>query len=226
MSLVSNLVNVSIKGILGMLCRVEDAELAKIPARGPLIAVVNHVNFLDAPLIYTHLIPRPVTAFVKTETWKNPALGALFSLWGAIPIRRGEADLTAFKGARDALKASKIMVIAPEGTRSGNGILQKGHPGLVLLAYRTKTPLQPLGFFGGENIWKNMGKLRRTDFHLRVGSPFMVKTNGKVLSKEISEEITTEIMYQLAALLPASYRGVYSDLSRATTNYLDFAYER
>jgi 1-acyl-sn-glycerol-3-phosphate acyltransferase len=224
MSLIKNLVTGGIYRILRMICRIEDAELEKVPTQGPLIVAVNHVNFLDAPLIYTHLAPRPVTAFIKKETWKNPALGALFSLWGAIPIRRGEADLTAFEGARQALVDGKILVISPEGTRSGNGVLKKGRPGLVLLAYRTKTPLQPVIYYGAENIWQNLGKLKRTDFHIRVGKPFMLKTNGKLLSKELCEEMITEIMYQLAALLPPQFRGVYSDLSLATTNYLDFSY--
>jgi 1-acyl-sn-glycerol-3-phosphate acyltransferase len=224
MSLVQSIVTSGIYRILRMICRVDDAELVKVPARGPLIVAVNHVNFLDAPLIYTHLMPRPVTAFIKKETWKNPALGALFSLWGAIPIRRGEADLTAFEGARQALSDEKILVISPEGTRSGNGVLNKGRPGLVLLAYRTKAPLQPVVYYGAENVWQNLGKLKRTDFHIRVGKSFMLKTNGKLLSKELCEEIITEIMYQIAGLLPPQFRGVYSDLSLATTNYLDFSY--
>ena len=32
-----------------------------------------------------------------------------------------------------------------------------------------------------------------------------------------------EIMYQMAALLPPAYRGVYSDLEAATQDYLVFA---
>ena len=35
--------------------------------------------------------------------------------------------------------------------------------------------------------------------------------------------IADEMMYQLAALLPEHYRGVYGDLSRMTTHYLQFA---
>ena len=34
--------------------------------------------------------------------------------------------------------------------------------------------------------------------------------------------MTDEAMYRIAALLPESLRGIYSDLSRATTDYLDF----
>ncbi|MEA2008767.1 MAG: 1-acyl-sn-glycerol-3-phosphate acyltransferase, partial [Chloroflexota bacterium] len=58
---------------------------------------MNHINFLDAPIFYTHLCPRPLTGFVKSETWDSPYLGPLFTLWGAIPVRRGEADMNAIR---------------------------------------------------------------------------------------------------------------------------------
>ncbi len=65
------------------------ASWPAVPAQGPLMLVANHVNFLDAPVMYTHLQPRPLTAFVKAETWDNPVMGLLFNIWGGIPIRRG-----------------------------------------------------------------------------------------------------------------------------------------
>jgi len=36
------------------------------------------------------------------------------------------------------------------------------------------------------------------------------------------QEITDQIMYQVARLMPAEYRGVYADLSNAKTEYLVF----
>ena len=76
------------------------------------------LNFLDAPIFFTHLQPRVITALVKEETWNNPFLGALFSLWGGIPIKRGEIDLKAYSRSRDRFKEGNILAIAPEGTRS------------------------------------------------------------------------------------------------------------
>ena len=86
-------VNATIKGLTIMLCRVKAEQLKRVPSRGPLIIVSNHINFLEVPIIYTRLqSDSPKTGFVKVETWENPFLGPLFSLWGAIPIRRGEAQ--------------------------------------------------------------------------------------------------------------------------------------
>jgi 1-acyl-sn-glycerol-3-phosphate acyltransferase len=212
----------SIKGLARLLCRVEGSQLAQVPERGPLIIVTNHVNFLDAPLLYTQLLPRPLAGFAKAETWDNPALAILANLWGAIPLQRGEVDLSALRAALKALDEGRILGVAPEGTRSGTGHLREGHPGIVLLALRTKAPILPVISYGGELFQQNLSRLRRTEVHIEVGQPFfLVPPQGKV-TRQVRRQMTDEIMYQLAALLPPAYRGVYSDLGNATRLHLRF----
>jgi len=217
------IVTSSIKGLIRILCRVDDAQLAQVPERGPLIIIVNHVNFLEAPVLYTHLQPRPVTGFVKAENLDNPILGPLlFTLWGGIPIQRGEADMTAFRLALQALEDGQILAVAPEGTRSGHGRLQQGYPGVVFLALRSGAPVLPLAYHGGELFWSNLSRLRRTDFHIVVGQPFYLDAGGVRVTRQVRRRMTDEIMYQIAALLPLAYRGVYSDLAAATEMHLRF----
>ena len=215
-------VNWGIRGISHLICKVDSSQLSKIPKRGPLIIVLNHVNFLDAPLISVHVLPKPLTALVKIETWKSPLLGPLFTMWEAIPIRRGEADLTAFQAAQQALKEDKMVAVAPEGTRSGDGVLGKGLPGVVLLALRSGAPMLPLVYYGHENYKDDFRHLRRAPFHIAVGEPFRLKNVHGILGKDVREKITEEIMYQLAALLPEKYRGSFADISKASKNYLSF----
>jgi 1-acyl-sn-glycerol-3-phosphate acyltransferase len=222
MNLTYRLVFSAIKGLLRLLCRVDEAQLAKVPDQGPLILVANHVNFLEVPLVYTHLQPRPLTGFAKVEAWDNPFIGALFNMGGAIPLYRGEADVTAFRHALKALEAGRILALAPEGTRSYNGHLQQGHPGAVLLALRSGAPLLPLVYHGGELFWHNLARLRRTDFHIAVGQPFYLDAGGVRVTRQVRQQMIDEVMYQMAALLPPAYRGVYSDLSAATETYLRF----
>jgi len=210
MTIATRMINFAIRGVSRAICRVDDFELVKVPMQGPLILAVNHVNFLDAPLLYTHLMPRPVTGLVKKETWDNPILGALFSMWKAIPIRRGEADLGAIQKARQALAEKQILVVAPEGTRSKSGRLQRGKPGFALLAAMTKTPILPLAFYGGEVVWDNVSRLVRTDFHIRVGEVVALKDGIDIKEKEVRMTVTDEIMTLVADLLPDRYRGYYS----------------
>jgi 1-acyl-sn-glycerol-3-phosphate acyltransferase len=210
MTLVHSVVTGAIKGILHILCRIDVAEMARIPPAGPLILVANHISSLEAPIIYTHLQPRLATAFVKAETWDHPLLGPLATLWDSIPLHRGEADAEAFRRGLQALDQGRIVAVAPEGTRS-HGVLQRGLPGVVLLALRSKAPLLPLVYFGHEGFRDNLRKLRRTDFHVRVGEPFMVEPVPGRVDGNTRQAIVDEIMVRLANLLPPAYRGVYAD---------------
>jgi 1-acyl-sn-glycerol-3-phosphate acyltransferase len=220
MNLAQRAVYIPIRILGRILFRVHDEELAKIPHQGPLMIVTNHVNFADVPIFYTHLIPRSVTGFAKSENWKNPALGFLFSLGGAIPIRRGEVDRTAIVGALEVLRSGRILAIAPEGTRSGHGRLQKGRTGVAVLALDSNVPVWPVAHFGEEKFWHNFPRIRRTDFYFHVGAPFYVQVGDERITRAVRERITEEIMYRIAALLPPEYRGYYSDLSKATSRYL------
>ncbi len=223
MPIVQRALTFSIKGITRLLCQIEAEALSQVPQKGPLILVCNHINFIEVPLLYTHLLPRPITGYAKSATWDSPILGPLFSMGGAIPIRRSSADVSALKAGLRALAEGKIVGITPEGTRSGHGRLQRGHPGVVSLALHSGAPLLPLVYYGSETIHQNMRRLRRTDFNINVGLPFKLVTHGERVNGAVRRAMTDEIMYQLAQLLPPAYRGVYADLEAASTNYLQFS---
>ena len=222
MTLADQVVTTGVKAITRTLLKIHDAELAQVPAHGPLILVPNHINFLEAPVLYTHLLPRRITALAKQETWDNPALRFLFDMGEAIPLKRGEADIGALRRGLAMLQAGRILAIAPEGHRSNNGQLQQGHPGVVWMALHSGAPLLPLACFGGEKFRSNVVRLRRTDFHIVVGQPFWVDAHGTPVMGALRQRIADEIMYQLAALLPPDYRGYYANLDAATEHYLRF----
>jgi 1-acyl-sn-glycerol-3-phosphate acyltransferase len=223
MKLACQVVTSTIKGLTRLLCQVDDAQLSRVPEQGPLIIVTNHINFLEVPLVYTHLQPRPVTGFAKAENVRNPLFGPLlFGLWGGIPLRRGEADVAALRRALKALEAGQILGVAPEGTRSSHGCLQRGHPGVVWLALHSGVPLLPVAYYGGELFWRNLTRLRRTDFRIVVGQPFYLDADGVRVTRQVRRQMADEIMYQIAALLPPAYRGVYSNLKAASEMHLRF----
>jgi 1-acyl-sn-glycerol-3-phosphate acyltransferase len=223
MSLAFTVVTTSIKSITRILCNVDDSQLINVPQKGPLIIASNHINFMEVPLLYTHLQPRDITGFAKAETWDNPAMAFLFDLWGAIPIQRGQADTKAFRSALEALQQGKILAVAPEGTRSRHGQLQRGLPGIIMLAYHSGAPILPLVYYGGERLRDNLNKLKRTDFHIRVGKKFTLAFPSNLIDHNIRNAMVDEIMYQLASLLPVEYRGYYTDFTNFSTNYLRYA---
>jgi 1-acyl-sn-glycerol-3-phosphate acyltransferase len=222
MILTANHLNPPVKAILSLFMNIHDEELSKVPANGPLILVTNHINSLDAPVGFSHLHPRPLTAFVKAETWDNPFLNILFTAWDTIPLHRGELDIEAFKRGEAALKNNKILVVAPEGTRSYSGQLKEGYPGVVYLAMKTGAPIQPVVFFGNEFLSSRLRALRKTDMIFKVGKPFYLRSSSLRPDREIRQEMTDEIMYEIARLLPEKNRGVYQDLEKSQQKYIEF----
>jgi 1-acyl-sn-glycerol-3-phosphate acyltransferase len=206
---------------LEVMCRVDKSDLHKVPQKGPVIAYSNHTGSIEVPLIFTEFLPRPVTGIAKVETWNGWFLRFIFNQWNIIPIHRGEADMAAMRKALEALKKGYILGIAPEGTRNKTGAMIKAQPGIFTLAQHSGATMLPMGNWGGENFLKNLKKLKRTDFTLRVGEPFKIDTRGERITGELRQKITDEMMYKVAALLPEKYRGVYGDLENATEKYLE-----
>jgi 1-acyl-sn-glycerol-3-phosphate acyltransferase len=223
MNLVRNFVSWAIRVGTRFICRIERAELAQVPMRGPLILAVNHINSLEVPLLFAHLQPRRMIGLAKIETWNNKLMGWLFDLWDAIPIRRGKADLEAVRRCLAALSTGAILGVAPEGTRSYNGRLLRGQPGIVLVALRSGAPILPLAHWGGEAFPQNIKRLKRTDFHIRVGKPFTLDAKGERVNGEVRQAMVDEIMVQIAVLMPEEYRGEYEDCDPPPQKYLHFS---
>jgi len=145
----------------------------------------------------------------------------LFNLWGAIPLRRGEGDVQAFRRALQALEDGNIVALAPEGTRSGTGVLRGAQPGTAMLALRSGAPILPMAFFGHEQLWHNLKRLRRTDFHVAIGRSLRVRPVSGRVTGEVRQAIADEIMGQVARLLPERYRGAYAAHAVADPVYLE-----
>lgn len=215
------IVNGAIRLLLHTLCRVDKGQLEKIPPRGPAILITNHTTSLEGPIYYVLMAPRPRTALGKQELWDNFATRFLMQLWGIIPIARGRSDRRALNRARSALRSGMILGVAPEGTRSSSGVLQRGRPGAALLATAEDVPLIPVVQWGIEGLWPNLRRLRRTPLHIRVGEPFrLALTPGKTPGHGDLRRMSDELMYQLAVMLPARYRGVYENLDEMTTDFI------
>lgn len=213
-------VNSVVKIGTDIMCRIDAPNLEKVPEHGPLIAYSNHIGQIEVPLMFSHLQPRLLTGLAKVETWDSWFLRWIFNLWDAIPIRRGEADIEAMRKSLEALKKGYILAIAPEGTRNKTGVLIKAQPGVVTLALRSGTPLLPIAHWGGEDFSNNIKRLKRTDFHVRVGEPFKLDPHGERVTREVRQQMVDEMMYRLAALLPEHYRGAYAKMEKATGKYL------
>lgn len=203
-------VNWFIRTVFSIVCRIDGSQLDRIPRQGPAILIANHVNFLEAPVVMAWLDNPAVTGIAKRESWKSPLLKFLFDLWEIIPIDRGLVDRDAFNRALEAIQQGKVVAISPEGTRSQDGRLLKAKTGVSILAARSGAPIVPVVFWGHENFWQNLKRLRRTELHIAVGRPFKPTAEGASLARDVREAVADEMMVKLAELLPEKYRGAYA----------------
>jgi 1-acyl-sn-glycerol-3-phosphate acyltransferase len=216
------LVNGVLKGVFNVICDIDSAEFkAALTMSKPLIIAINHINFLEVPILVAQSYPLFLTGIVKSETWDNPFMSFLFNTYKAIPIDRRGSYQEVFRRAREALDEGSFVAIAPEGTRSRNGVLGRGKAGVIQLALYTGAPILPVVHFGGERIWENMKRLRRTSFRFRVGRPFRLKCAARP-DKTERELVLEEVMGQMARLLPEEMRGIYAEPAERECRYLDF----
>ena len=210
-----------IRFLIWLLLRMEVKGLEHIPSEGAVILAISHTNFLD-PVLMMAVCLRPLEAVSKLENLQLFFFGPLIWLYGVISIRRGEVDRGALSTAIELLRRGEVLLIAPEGTRSGVGRLQKGRGGLAYIAARADALIVPVGIIGVEGFWCNLVRLRRTPVQMALGQPFRFAARGRQLDRRALAQMTDEAMYQLAATLPPERRGRYADLEAATEEWLEF----
>ena len=217
MNLAGKVVTATIHILLRIICKVDSKQLDKIPLKGPYIIAMNHTNFLEVPMIYTHLLPRKVIGIAKKETWKGGFLKWMANTWEAISVDREGYSIDTFRKSMKVLKNGCFLVIAPEGTRSHDGKLRMGKAGVISIALRSKVPIIPVVHFGGEHFGKNLKSFRRTKFTFKVGTPIILHPSEKA-DHDKRKYFTDQLMYRLAELLPEEYRGIYSNLENICKN--------
>ena len=205
--------------VMSLVLDYEVDGLENLPEEGPLIVVQNHMIFIDT-VLGAAFIDREIVGMSKAENYDNPLLAICFNLYGTFPVRRGEVDRQALRTSLRVLKDGKVLMVAPEGTRSKSNTLQKGKDGLSYIAVKSGAGIIPAAIWGQEKLWRQLRRLRRTKVKAVFGMPFVFEPGQGKMSREQLAQMTDEMMYRIATLLPEEYRGYYSDSSAATEEYV------
>jgi 1-acyl-sn-glycerol-3-phosphate acyltransferase len=197
-----------VAGPLWVDLRVQGLEF--VPRAGPLIVAINHTSFLD-PMLVGAVMPRDVVMMAKAEAFHERFLGPLVKWYGAFPIHRGEVDREALKKALEVLRAGEALLMAPEGTRSPDGQLQRGYDGLAMIAARTQAPILPFAIAGVRPFSTNFKRFKRTRVNINIGEPYLPVSDASKPGRERLAALTDDLMLRLARLLPPEQRGPYAE---------------
>jgi 1-acyl-sn-glycerol-3-phosphate acyltransferase len=129
-----------------------------VPASGGAILAANHLSVVDS-IFLPLMMDRPVTFSAKSEYFT--ASGPAARLWAAYLKATNQLQMDR-DGARAAqatleaalalLQAGNLFGIYPEGTRSPDGRLYRGRPGVGWLALKSGLPVIPVGMVGTRRV--------------------------------------------------------------------------
>ncbi|HEY1803938.1 MAG TPA: lysophospholipid acyltransferase family protein [Terracidiphilus sp.] len=125
----------------------------KIPKGRACIFMANHISYLDAPALMSHL-PRTVV-FLKGSLMRVPILGYAFKLAHFIPVERtGDATEARLSvaAAQRVLASGLHITTFVEGMRSLDGRMLPFKKGPFYLAKDSGAPCIPISIFGSEKI--------------------------------------------------------------------------
>jgi 1-acyl-sn-glycerol-3-phosphate acyltransferase len=204
-----------------LLAKIDSVEgLENLPQSGSAIIMINHIAFVD-PIVVLGNIPRNLVPIGKQEVFLYPFWGIFPWIWRVIPVRRGEIDRRALRMALEVLEAGEIILVAPEGTRSPS--LQQAKLGIAYIGFRSGAPIVPVAVDGTVGFpTLNPFRLRGEGAVIQLGRPFRYRIEVDKPDRELMRKMTDEAMYILAAMLREERRGVYADLSQASTDTIEF----
>ncbi len=186
----------------------------RLPADGPAILCPNHISFLDSGFLMLH-VGRNISFVGKAEYMDSWKTKYVFPAMGMIPIDRsgGDKSTSALDAAEAVLRRGELFGIFPEGTRSRDGYLYKGHTGAARLALKVGCPIFPVGIIGTAAIQPPDAKLPklRKECTIKIGRAIKVERyRSRADDHLVLRQITDELMFEICELTDQQYRNTYA----------------
>jgi 1-acyl-sn-glycerol-3-phosphate acyltransferase len=191
--------------------------LENFPAKGAVILASNHLSVFDSILIPL-VVPRQVNFLAKEEYFVGNSphkrlRTAFLRAIGQIPVQRGQAraGVAALEVAGKVLESGGAFGIYPEGTRSLDLRLHRGHTGVGQLALTSGAPVVPVALVGTDRIQPPGQRFPRPQkVVIRIGEPLdFSRYDGMSAAPAIRRAVTDEIMYAIMELSGQEYVDAY-----------------
>ncbi|MFO1532922.1 MAG: lysophospholipid acyltransferase family protein [Thermoplasmatota archaeon] len=190
--------------------RVKVVGRRNIPKKGAAIIASNHLSALDH-VVLPMATRRTIINISKAEHFAKPVKAWFFREWGIIKLQRGSGDSGAMEAAKKAIRAGHLFCIYPEGTRSRDGKLHKGHTGVARLALELRVPVIPVAMKGTFEAKPKGGKLKLfSPTAAVVGEPLDFQRYwGMQDDKAVCRQVTDEVMRAIQRLSGQEYVDEY-----------------
>jgi 1-acyl-sn-glycerol-3-phosphate acyltransferase len=161
----------------------------RVPIDRAYVYMSNHQSHLDIPMLYATLPSRTIRMLAKKELFQIPLWGRGIRAAEFIEVDRGNhaRAVESIHKARELLDDGVSIWIAPEGTRSHDGMIGSLKKGGFHLARDSHTPIVPVAIRGTIDIFKRgtktMHRGKRVD--VTIGAPISV--DGRDVASLASE---------------------------------------
>jgi 1-acyl-sn-glycerol-3-phosphate acyltransferase len=125
--------------------------LENLPSKGGVLLASNHQSVLD-PVLVAMVLPREMHFMARRTLFRIPVFRAIIVSYNAFAIERDSADVKGVKEAIRRLEAGNILLVFPEGTRTGDGSIGRMKPGIGMLAERAAVPIVPVLIHGAYEV--------------------------------------------------------------------------
>jgi 1-acyl-sn-glycerol-3-phosphate acyltransferase len=214
--------SVVVRRLLRVIFRPVVTGLENVPDEGPIILASNHLSFVDSVLIPL-VVPRRVTFLAKAEYFEaaglGKVLGAFLSAMGHIPVPRTEqrAAVAALDIALKTLDEGNAFAIYPEGTRSEDGRLYRGHTGVGWLALNARANIVPVAVRDTERIMPVGAKLPRIIRpSVTFGTPIVYKPYAGLPPARGRRALVDDLMREIQKLSGQEFTDTYNERSKMT----------
>ncbi|MDE0080246.1 MAG: lysophospholipid acyltransferase family protein [Caldilineaceae bacterium] len=199
---------VALSALRPLFCALKIEGAENIPRRGGAVLACNHPGGMDS-FVLGFACPRQVFYMAKRELFNiHPVVSFLLHRIGAFPINRGARDTVAIQYSVDLLKQGRVLGMFPEGTRNRGRPMRRGKSGAVRIAIDAGVPVVPVAVQGIPHLHRNWyNPFKRTKLSVQFGQPVTFPPG----TMEEVQEYTTEIMLEVARMMPPELRGHYEE---------------
>ncbi len=201
-----------IRTLFKIMGRVKVVGRENVPLGKPYVIAINHISIFDPPLTVSFW-PEEPEVIGAADVFEKKGQGTILSLYGVIPVHRGDYDRALLEKILAIIKSGRPLVIAPEGGRSHEPAMRRAMPGVGYIIEHTQVPVIPVGLVGTlDDFWQRAKHGEKPLLEMRIGKPIIFPpiTQKGAERREARQHNADLVMRHIAGLLPEEYHGVYA----------------